>query len=500
MAAKGMRLTRRGFVAAGGAALAGVLVSRAPARAAGSARLAAEQVGYVSRPDLKPPTITVLEPADRAAPGYIFLAPFDIAAASSSYTGAPASESHAGPLIVDDAGEPIWFLPLAKDTAMGMRVQELHGRPVLTWYEGTVLGAYGGDFVVFDPTYHEVARIRAGRGRHGDLHEFLLTPQGTALITIYREVQADLTSIGGAADGRLVEGIVQELDVATGRVLFEWRSRDHVTLDETFTPAVTPAGNVDYFHLNSVDVDGDGHLLVSARNTSTVYKIDRRTGTVIWRLGGKRSTFTVTPDASFAYQHDARRQPDGTITIFDNASGAPGPGPASRGLRLSLDMKRRRASLVQEYKTPDARAVWAMGNVQQLGDGGVFIGWGTHGSFSEFGPHGRLRFDARFADKSVDYRAFRLPWLARPTGKPAVGVQQAADGSVAVYASWNGATEVATWQVRAGASPERLRAVATGARRGFETAIPVPALQGYVAVAALDRAGRRLGLSDAVAV
>ncbi len=172
---------------------------------------------------------------------------------------------------------------------------------------------------------------------------------------------------------------------------------------------------------------------------------------------------------------------------------------ASRGIRIALDMKAMRASLVQEYSTADARAGWAMGNVQQLADGGVFVGWGTDGSFSEFGPDGQLRFDARFGDGSVDYRAFRLPWVAHPTGRPEVAVRENDDGSATVYASWNGATEVATWQVWAGPSPDRLHVVAAARRDGFETAIAIPTTAGYVGVAALDASGSRLGMATPIA-
>jgi hypothetical protein len=503
MATEGSGLTRRRFVALAGAGLAGLTPARAWASRlspSNRATAAAARAGYVSRPDLKPPPITVAMAARHASSGCIFLAPFDISAASATYTEVPASESRSGPLIVDQRGEPVWFLPIGKETAMGLSVQQYRRRPVLTWYEGTVLGAYGGEFVIFDPTYHEVARVRAGRGRNGDLHEFLLTADGTALITIYREVQADLSSVGGPSDGRLVEGIVQEVDVASRKVLFEWRSLDHVGLDESYLTGVTPAGNVDYFHLNSIAVDSDGHLLISARNTSTVYKVDRHSGKVIWRLGGKKSDFAVGATAAFSFQHDARRQPDGTLTIFDNAASDPGSSSASRGLRIALDMKRMRTKLVQEYTTPDVRTVWAMGNVQQLRDGGAFVGWGTHGSFSEFGPDGRLRFDAHFADGSVDYRAFRLPWVARPTGKPTVAVEPNLDGTSSLYASWNGATDITTWQVRAGRRPDLLRAIAEGRRTGFETKITIPATNGYVSAAALDASGRQLGLAPAIAV
>jgi len=481
--AEGVRVTRRGFLALSGAvcaALAGVRVPRAKA-----AREAATVNGYVSRPDLNPPAIVFDFPADGTAAGSIFLAPFDITAASGAYQSTPNSQSHSGPLVVDDRGEPVWFLPLGSTTAMDVRVQTYQGRPVLTWYEGTVLGAEGGSWVIFDPTYHEVARVQAGKGRHGDLHDLQLTPEGTALITIYREIATP-------AVPRLVTGIVQEVDVASGRVLFEWRSNEHVGVDESYMPQVAPAGNVDYFHLNSIDVDMDGSLLLSARNTSTIYKVDRKSGEVLWRLGGMKSDFAVDPAASFAYQHDVRRRPDGTITIFDNNAAAPGAQTLSRGLRIKLDMKKMRASFVAEYLAPTARTTWAMGDVQQLEDGGVFIGWGTAGSFTELGPDGSVRLDARFADGSVSYRAFRFELDAQPKGRPATLVVRNPDGSLTLYVSWNGATRVAKWQLVAGTSTDRMKPVQTQRRTGFETAIALPVTSGYVSVVALDALGKQL--------
>jgi len=483
MAVEGVGLTRQRLLALAGAAGASLLAPRWA-----FASVEAADTAYVTRPDLNPPTVVIDTPAAGTAPGYLFLAPFDITAAQSAYSG-PASQSHAGPLVVDEHGEPVWFLPQSSVTAMGLRVQQLDGRDVLTWYEGTVLGPYGGDFVVFDPTYHQVARVKAGGGRHGDLHEFLLTPQRTALISIYYE-NAD----------KIVEGIVQEVDIASGRVLFEWRSLDHVGLDESSMTQVTQAGNVDYFHLNSIDVDTDGHLLVSARHTSAVYKVHRKTGAVLWRLGGTKSDFTVEPAARFAYQHDVRRHPDGTLTIFDNNAAAPTDTTGSRGMRVALDTKKMRASLVQEWTPGDGRTTWAMGNVQQLADGGVFVGWGTHGSFSEFDPEGALRFDAHFGDRSVGYRAFRFAWEARPKGRPITAVKRNGDGTMTVYASWNGATGVAHWRILTGDHPSRLEAAVTHRRHGFETAMVMPSSSGYLAVAAVDARGRVLRASAPLAL
>jgi len=483
VAVEDVRVTRQGFVALGGAAFAALAGVRLPG--ANAAPQAATINGYVSRPDLNPPVIAVDVPATGAASGSLFLAPFDITAASGAYKATPDSQSHSGPLVVDNHGEPVWFLPLGSTTAMDVRVQTYQNRPVLTWYEGTVLGPYGGSWVIFDPTYHEVARVQAGRGRHGDLHELLLTRQGTALITIYREIATPDVP-------RLVTGIVQEVDVASGRVLFEWRSNEHVGVDESYTPQVGAAGNVDYFHLNSIDLDTDGNLLVSARNTSTIYKIDRKSGDVLWRLGGMKSDFAVDPAASFGFQHDVRRRPDGTITMFDNNAAVPTAQTASRGLRIKLDMNAKRASLVREYLAPAPRTGWAMGNLQELDDGGVLVGWGTDGSFTEFDKAGRVRFDARFADGSVSYRAFRFELDAQPKGRPATEVVRNADGSLTLYVSWNGSTGVAKWQLVAGASADRMKPVKTQRRTGFETAISLPVTSGYVSVVALDAHGKQL--------
>ncbi|HLX19163.1 MAG TPA: arylsulfotransferase family protein [Gaiellaceae bacterium] len=490
---EGLRFTRKRFLGVGAAAWASLAGLDVRGALAAALPAGVESVGYVSRPDLKPPLITFGTPANDTAPGYIFLAPFNISAGSGTYTTTPNSQSHSGPLVVDNTGEPVWFLPFGSTTAIGLRVQKYQGRRVLTWYEGTVLGAEGGSFFIYDPTYHQVSHVQAGRGRHGDLHDFLITPEGTALITIYGQINADLTSIGGPASGPLVTGIVQEIDIPTGKVLLEWRSQEHVPITETYVPqASPPANNYDYFHLNSIDVDTDGNLIISGRNTSTIYKIDRRTGEIIWRLGGKSSDFDVAPDASFAFQHDARRRPDGTLTIFDNNAAFPTDKTFSRGMRVKLDMKKMKATLVKEYLAPTPRTVFAMGNVQQLDDGGVMIGWGAAGSFTELGPDGSVRLDASFADGQVTYRAFRFELDAAPKGIPATEVVANGDGSLTLYVSWNGATKVAKWQLLVGETAATLKPAGTVRRSGFETAIRLPVTSGTVSVVALDAEGTKL--------
>jgi Arylsulfotransferase (ASST) len=232
---------------------------------------------------------------------------------------------------------------------MDFKLQSYRGRPVLTWWEGVHTGYGQGEYVIIDATYREVSRVLAGNGYDGDHHEFIVSPQDTALFDIYHEVPMDLSDLGGDKHGTVLDGIVQEVDVESGQVLFVWHSLEHVGVDESYSnPAENPH---DYFHINSVDVDLDDNLIVSSRTTWTVYKIDRKSGEVIWRLGGKKSDFEMGPGARFVYQHDARRQPDGTLTIFDNRN--VNIDEQSRTIVLKLDEEAMTATLVREYTHPN---------------------------------------------------------------------------------------------------------------------------------------------------
>jgi hypothetical protein len=249
--------------------------------------------------------------------------------------------------------------------------------------------------------------------------------------------------------------------------------------------------------INSIDVDHDSNLIVSARLTSTVYKIDRQSGEVIWRLGGKKSDFQMSQEAQPRYQHDARRQPDGTITIFDN--GDLKIDDQSYGLVLELDEDEMRATLLRKYPQPEGKICGTQGNVQVLPNSNVFIGWGSNPHFSEFSREGDLLYDARFPPQVESYRAFRFPWSGHPDDDPAVAAEAGSDDKVTVYASWNGATEVATWEVFAGPSPERLKPLGGASpRKGFETTITVHTADPYVSVQAKDRSSTVLGTANVV--
>ena len=194
-----------------------------------------------------------------------------------------------------------------------------------------------------------------------------------------------------------------------------------------------------------------------------------------------------------SFQHDARRNPDGTITIFDNRNVT--RAEQSRGIAVEVDEDKMIASLVREYTHPDKLLSDTQGNAQVLPNGNVLVGWGSAPYFSEFDSHGKLLFNAAFPTEGETYRAFRFPWKGQPDDEPAVAAAPEADDEVKIYASWNGATEVTTWQVLAGGAPDRLEPLASAPHQGFETVITVRTTEPYVGLQAMNASGEVLGTS-----
>ncbi len=444
---------------------------------------------FRSRPDLAPPQTTIVRRLPGTAPGLIFLN-------GRNRTG----RGQQGPLIVDDRGEVVWFTPVGgRRKATDVRTQTYRGRPVLTYWVGKARqGAGSGENVILDQSYKPVARVQGGNGYRTDLHEFLITPENTAIVNIYNPIPRDLSSLGGSRRGRVVDSVVQEIDIPTGLVLFEWHSLGNVGLAESYDEADdNPKLPLDYFHINSTVPDTDGNLLVSARHTWAIYKIDRRTGRVIWRLGGKKSSFEGDRDTRFAWQHDAERRADGTISLFDNSS-APPVRKRSRGLVLALDEQARTVRMVKEYEHPRDLLSANQGSFQTLPNGNVFIGWGPQRYFSEYTADGRLLFDGRLSPANDHYRASRLPWVGRPRTRASIAAVTRNERVTAVYASQNGATEIARWEILAGTSRDSLAAVSTTPRTGFETGVLVDSAGPFFAVRALDVGGRELARSRVV--
>jgi hypothetical protein len=357
-----------------------------------------------------PPPITVLTSDRTHSSDPIFVAPFG---GTSQYAN--------GPEIVDASGRVLWFhaVPSGQEAA-DFRTQTYRGKPVLTWWQGTGLGglASGVDYI-YDRHYRQIAEVHAGNGYTADGHEFLITPWNTALILAYTTATADLSALGGPADQKVIDGVVQEIDIPTGRVLFQWNSQDHVPFAESEQPLPAAASTPwDWFHINAVHLDTDGRLLIDARNTWTTYKVGWD-GHIVWKLGGKDSTFAVraapgqvldSAGEIFAWQHDPEALGHGRYTLFDNDSTGNPLLPYSRAVTVQLDYRNRTATLVSSDAQPEQLSAPSQGNAQTTAGGGRFVGWGALPYFSEFARNGTLLFDARFPDGVNSYRAYRLPW------------------------------------------------------------------------------------------
>jgi hypothetical protein len=450
----------------------------------------AEEQHFYSTPTLQPPVLTVTARAGGTAPGYIFTAP---------YSGPGPS----GPEIFNDSGELVWFDPLVGEAvATNLQVQQYAGHPVLTWWQGYIppQGFGQGEEMIYSSSYQQVGRVHAGNGYKVDLHDFHITPQGTALLSVFDPIDCNLSAVGGPSGGAVTDSLFQEIDLATGLVRREWHSLDHVGLSESYSSpeGVTTSWPFDYFHINSIDQQAAGTTLISARNTWALYELNTTTGQVGLRVGGRRSNVKALNGAATAFQHDATVQADGTITVFDNGA-VPKVHPQSRAIVLSVDPRARTDTLLARYEHSRGLSSGSQGSAQTLAGGNIFVGWGSQPYLSEFSSAGQLLYDAHWHGSYQSYRAYRFPWTGTPAAPPAIALQgTASSGALSVYVSWNGATEVAGWRVLTGPSPAQLTPVASAAKSGFETTIAIPAPAAYVAAQALNGAGAVIGTSPTI--
>ncbi len=438
---------------------------------------------------IKPPVVTVNKPAGMAsAPGYLFAAPF-------------MGPGEHGPMIFQSNGSLVWFDKLpAGWAATDLKLKRYEGHEDLVWWQGMInnFGFGRGEDVIANDHYEVVGRIHGGNGVMADLHEVQITPGGSALITAYDPVYMNTSSVkGGAKRAVVLDAIMQEVDIKTGLVMWEWNSVGHVPLSESHSPAPKKASQpYDYFHINSIDVLRNGNYLISSRNTWGVFELNRITGTIGWQLGGKKSTFKLGKNVQFAWQHHVRMLPNGEITVFDD-EGAPEIKPPTRGEIIRLSFKKRTATLVQQLvREPEPLKTGSQGDVQPLPNGNWMLGWGGLPNFTEFNHAGKVVYDAQFPKGEMSYRVYRFKWEGMPSTKPAVSASTVA-GKSTVYASWNGATGVKQWRLLAGASATGLAPVSTVADTGFETAIQTAAAP-YVQVQAIGAEGKVIGESPAI--
>lgn len=381
---------------------------------------------------------------------------------------------------------------------------------------GQNVGYSRGWAVVLDDSFTARSSIHSQGGLANlDEHEFNVLPDGTALFALYSPEPYDLTAYGVATQGWIQNTYFQHIDLDTNRLIFEWSPLDHISLNESLVlmsssevagDGLTPTTPWDFFHLNSIDRNSDGDYLMSARHTSTIYKISGRDGHIIWRLGGMLSDFSFSAGLNFSSQHDARfREENETTTIislFDNASnGFNQTADYSAGFILKLDHTTQVASLVQEFIAPNRFISASQGNIQLLGsnsnwrNSNAFIGWGSNAYISEYTPDGRMVLEGHFATTgSMSYRAFKHNFTSNPRDAPALyAYAHNESAATSFWVSWNGATKVDRWRIYTSESTAGPWSIAdTFDKNGFETQLTVPEFHPWSLVESLDIDGNPL--------
>ena len=447
-------------------------------------------LSFVSAPTLHPPEIkpTVQPAAGRLSDGLILLAPM-------YNLSHPPMVGQSGPEILDDNLQPVWFKPEPKSRIAGnLSLQRYKGKPVLTWWRGEITNTgqtLSGEYVVVDQSYRAVAKLRGRGGWILTLHTLVIDGDH-AWVTANRNRPRDISKFGGAYNGAIIDSAVQEYELSTGRLLRTWSALDHIPPSASKEAVPGNGFPWDAYHVNSIQLIGPDRFLVSLRGTWAAYLVDSSSGRIVWTLGGKHSSFEFGDGAKFEWQHDVELHEGSTVTMFDNhccqitaGDTFVPPSAPSRPLTLKLDAAAEKVTLVNEQPRGDHFNTRYMGNAQFLDNGNVFVGWGSQPFLSEYDSEGNLLLDGRLPGPDQTYRARREHWVGKPLTKPA-GAARADGGKVTVYASWNGATEVASWRVRAGQSATDMKPVATARKSGFETAIRVPQRYGAYAVEALD--------------
>jgi len=462
-----------------------------------------EQQHFLSEPGIAPPKVRVTQP-DPSLAGDIFLDP--LPAPIIHPGGAKLLEFvRIGPdglMIMNPAGQLLWWHQLSENEAAGaLQLTSWEGKPALDWWQGRVTEVANGEGegIITNDAYEQVATVKAGNGYRSDIHEFDVTPEGTAYIDAYTGV---CTPTCSEADPPVQEGVIQEIDIRTGLVMWEWHAMSVVPPTDSEVPAA--AGVWDAYHLNSVQVLPEEKLLVSMRDTSTIYEIDQKTGAIVWALGGKKNQFKQGFGTQFYFQHDPRLEGN-KLTVFANEAGPPVHGLA-RALVMKLNVAAKKVTLLREDKRPEKTLAASEGSVQQLKHGDVMVGWGATQYMSEF--NGRVEgsnrkkgtqiFEAQLPLGDGTYRVQRFPWSATPNTLPKIAAVRESPTAVNVYASWNGATTVVAWKVLAGESPTSLTPVSTAPWSGFETTINVPGSASTFEVQALGAKGEVLATSEPV--
>ncbi|WP_187774141.1 arylsulfotransferase family protein [Lolliginicoccus suaedae] len=472
---------------------------------------------YITAPQLRPPVVAPMLRMDSATPGSLLLpiepdrSRIDDRESEDGEDGADGADmAQPGALLASGEGDPIWFLPAPDEAAIrAPAVQRLEGQPVLTYWRGESDGTEG-EYVVLGTNYGETRIVQAGDELVANPLGMRITPAGTAWLVATPVVE---TVIDG--EERAVRtAVLQEISLEDNEVLFRWDALDHIpSADSEVAAPEDPTEPWDYLGIAGLALAEDGDVLITGHGTGAIYRVDRESGELDWRLGGKASDFVVEADAEFRWPRDARLLPDGRLSVFDGATRTPHRGlteekideaeengedpiapPASRALVLDLNEVERTASIAAAYSHPFGWASPGAGSHQVLPSGNSLVTWGEQGALTEFAPGGEIVRHLVFPASMRSSGAELVEWSGLPFVPPVVDAR-ADDLSTRVSVSWNGATPVNRWRIWAGPSEDELEVVRTVPRDGFETEAIIDGAFAAVRVDALDVIGETIGSS-----
>lgn len=316
-------------------------------------------------------------------------------------------------MIFEDNGTPYFHKEILHDEGNNFRIQP---SGYYSYAENIAPVTFaGGGYVInyiMDESFTVVDSFQMGNGFLSELHEFLLEPNGHSWMMTYDLQQMDMTAYGGWPNALVAQSVIQELDVEKN-VIFQWRSIDHYDFEDTYFTAFSRK-EFDPVHVNSIFIDNDGHLLITSQQISDVTKINRQTGEIIWRLGGKRNMFTfIGENAEFDFGiHHITRLDNGNILLMDNAK--QGTQNTSRVVEYTIDEVNMTAELVWEFVPENPIVGYFEGSAQRLPNGNTLIGWGSGSvadsiAVTEVNPDGNVVFNLYFdTDDLSSYRAYRL--------------------------------------------------------------------------------------------
>jgi len=402
----------------------------------------------VGIPKIEVTTLITNEVSD----GYIFIAPY------------PRQQSHTAPyiMIVDNNGALIYYKFLTA------HANDFKKQPTgdLTYFVYANRTQY-----VMDTAYTVTEEIKTKNGYQTDMHDFLMLPNGNVMLLAYEEKRVDMSQIveGGYPDAVVFGCRIQELN-PDREVIFEWSGFDHYEFTDSYDDLTTET--IDYIHCNSIEIDTDDNILLSSRDFNEITKINHKTGEIMWRLGGKNNQFEFinaigAEDLEFVRQHDARRAPNGNITLFDNRTFV---STYSRAVEYEVDEINMTAKLVWEYRNDPDIYTMGLANTQRLTNGNTIIGWGHSRTYAvtEVKQDGTKLFELSIPREMQNYRAFRFPWSGKPNSEPALHVMTSTQAITLTY-SWNGATDVVAYKVYGDKNDPPTTLITTQPKTGFET-------------------------------